>query len=378
MSSTGSTAGIMKLEDDPDVNRYDRKSYKYDLLLPLLSVAYNKDDGLFLGGGFSFIKNKWRKEPFASKHTLLANTALETNSFNFSYDGTFTDTFGKWDLNPSVTWQQPFFVNNYFGLGNETRFVKGLSVSPDDDQIDYYRMRINRFEFDMNLVKQLGGSGNFFIGPGYKSVQVEQTANRLLTDQGATDNFLRHEYSRIGTGIVVDTRDSPAFPKHGTKASVTYESLIALNSFSKSFSKLQADWAFYQSIDGRSKLVLASRVGFAHNTSDSEFFNSNTLGGRSNLRGYRRTRFYGTTSFYHNVDLRLKLFSFRSYIFPGSVGISAFHDTGRVWLTGEKSTTWHSGNGASLWLSPLNQLVLDFSYAKGEEKMLVFGMGFFF
>ena len=139
-------------------------------------------------------------------------------------------------------------MNNYFGLGNETRFVKGLAVAPEDDAIDYYRTRVNRFEIDMKLVKKLGGSGQFFIGPGYKSVQVEQTANRLLTDQGTPEDFLRHEYSKISTGIIVDTRDSPAVPKQGAKASVSFEGVFAVNSFSQSFSKFQADWSFYQSI----------------------------------------------------------------------------------------------------------------------------------
>ncbi|MEM9341214.1 MAG: hypothetical protein AAGA66_20965, partial [Bacteroidota bacterium] len=127
------------------------------------------------------------------------------------------------------------------------------------------------------------------------------------------------------------------------------------------------------------KLVIANRIGAAHNTDDFEFFNANTLGGRSNLRGYRRTRFYGKTSFYHNIDLRLKLFSFRSYIFPGQFGLLAFHDTGRVWIDDERSDTWHTGRGFGVWVSPLNSLVLNINYAfGGDENIPAFYFNYFF
>jgi hemolysin activation/secretion protein len=64
---------------------------------------------------------------------------------------------------------------------------------------------------------------------------------------------------------------------------------------------------------------------------DYEFYQANTLGGLSNLRGFRRSRFSGRSSFYHNLEARLKLLSFKSYLFPAHLGVLAFNDLGRVW-----------------------------------------------
>src|SRR5438045_372163 len=49
------------------------------------------------------------------------------------------------------------------------------------------------------------------------------------------------------------------------------------------------------------------KAGAATNIrNDYEFYQANTLGGPTNLRGYPRTRFAGKTSFYQNTKLRLK------------------------------------------------------------------------
>ena len=73
----------------------------------------------------------------------------------------------------------------------------------------------------------------------------------------------------------------------------------------------------------------------------------------SNLRGYRRTRFHGQTSLYNNLEARLSLGQFGTYLAPVSYGLIAFNDVGRVWTDGETSDTWHHGYGAGVLFSPL-------------------------
>ncbi|MEM7297309.1 MAG: BamA/TamA family outer membrane protein, partial [Bacteroidota bacterium] len=379
----GNSKGILKLSKDPAINRYDRKSFKYDVLMPLVTIAANPDDGLFLGGGFIYTKNGWRKEPFAAKHSFTGVHALTTESFSFNYKGAFTDVFGKWDLRSDVIVQQPFFVNNFFGIGNRTDFDMNLNAGGDDDSpIDYYRIRMERIEAGIDAVKDLGAYGKLTIGGGFRTIDVERTEGRILSDltlglpEGSFDT---NSYAKAKIGVSVDTRTNKIMPISGMTAMAAIERFEAVTDVSNSFTRFNAEWAFYLSARLPSRLVIANRVGFAHNEGDSEFFNLNTLGGRSNLRGYRRTRFYGETSMYHNIDLRLKLFSFRSYIFPGQFGLLAFHDMGRVWVDGEDSEQWHTGKGFGIWLSPLNSLVLNLNYAFGEDENLpAFYMGFFF
>ena len=368
----GNSKGILKLSTKPEINRYDRKAFKYDILMPVITGALNPDDGLFLGGGFVYTKHGWRKEPFAAKHAFSAIGAFATGSYQFTYSGDYTDVLGKWDLNTSILWQEPFFVNNFFGVGNETEFLMDQFVAPDDDAIDYYRVRMDRLDVNIGLSRNVGARAKFYFGSGYKSIQVEETANRLITDIPSDEDFFdENKYARFFTGIEMDSRDNKILPKAGMTAKAEIEHLEAITDFSESSTRLSAEWAFYLTAKLPSSLVIANRVGAAHITSnDFDFFNANILGGRSNLRGYRRTRFYGQTSFYHNLDLRLKIASFRSYIFPGQFGLLAFHDIGRVWVDGENSDEWHNAPGVGLWLSPLNSFVLNFNYAFGEDENL--------
>ena len=152
-----------------------------------------------------------------------------------------------------------------------------------------------------------------------------------------------------------------------------------LNDQSSNLTKLSSELSWYYSFDRFTSVTLASRTGWSHNFGQFEFYNANKLGGISNLRGYRRTRFYGQTSFYQNIDLRIKLLSFKSYLLPGNVGILGFYDVGRVWLDGEDSDKWHRGTGGGLWISPLGKAVLSFNIAFSNEETLPFvHIGFFF
>ena len=85
------------------------------------------------------------------------------------------------------------------------------------------------------------------------------------------------------------------------------------------------------------------------------------------MRGYHTWRFSGKTMVYNNLELRLKLFDFTSYLFPGSIGIIGFDDIGRVWLPGERSRQWHNGYGAGIYLIPVELVLLQFSKGYSTE-----------
>lgn len=376
----GNDRGILKLSTNPEINRYDRKAFQYDVLFPLALVGFNPDEGVALGGGFAFTKQAWRKKPFASSHSFTALHALATEAFAINYNGTFTDVIGKWDVSPKIELEQPFGVNNYFGLGNDTEFLEDQFRGSDDDDIDYYRYQLERVEVDLDFVKNLGALGNFTIGGGYRSVEVNRNNNRFIVDNGEPDYlFETNNYIKGRVGVDVDTRKNKILPQSGMTACAKVEHFEATTNLSQTFTRLNADWSFYLGAQLPAKVVFANRLGVAHNIGDFEFFNANVLGGRENLRGFRRNRFHGETFFYHNLDVRIKLFSFRSYIFPGQFGILGFHDVGRVWIDNEESDTWHTGKGFGVWISPVNMFVLNLNYGFSDDGALpAFYLGFFF
>jgi len=114
-------------------------------------------------------------------------------------------------------------------------------------------------------------------------------------------------------------------------------------------------------------IVLADRFGGGHNFGSFEFYQAQYLGSEDNLRGYRRYRFAGKSKAYNNAELRIALANFKTYLFPGALGILGFYDTGRIWADNDKTNKWLSGYGAGFWISPLKRMVLNFTWAMSKE-----------
>src|SRR5690606_997306 len=99
---------------------------------------------------------------------------------------------------------------------------------------------------------------------------------------------------------------------------------------SRRYTRAGSELVAYFSPDLPFQLTAAYRLGGAHNWGDFHFFQANTLGGTTNLRGYRRTRFAGRSAVYQNIELRVELFKYNLYLFPGRVGVLGLYDMGRV------------------------------------------------
>ena len=145
-------------------------------------------------------------------------------------------------------------------------------------------------------------------------------------------------------------------------------------------SRLRSELHLFHTINVPPQLTLAIRVGGEHIFQDEyPFFQAATLGSLSNLRGYRRTRFYGQTSLYNNLEARLNLGQFRTYLAPITYGLIAFNDFGRVWADSEDSGTWHQGYGAGFYLAPFSKIVLSACWSfSNEENLPLVQLGFFF
>ncbi len=386
-----------KTSNQPDVNLYDRKSYQPDRLAPLLYGQFNPDDGLFFGGGFLYQTEGFRKDPFKARHIFLASVAPRTNSYNILYRGDFTDVIGKWGLSIDADIKSPNYVNNFFGLGNETVFNKDIDEDQFvnvDDAIDYYRFRFREVRLDVALRRKLFGSAELSIGPAYQHLNVE--------DPGESDRFVKEyasglDYQLFGeendfAGLVIrfeaDQRNDPKFTSRGTYITLEGRSMNGLDRLAYDFHAYEAAVALYHSLIPSGKLVFAGRIGGGRTFGHAEFYQAQILSGRTDLRGFRKTRFYGDSKMYANLEMRAKLFSVKTYLFPASVGILAFHDLGRVWYkdetgidpsAGGSSNKWHKGWGGGIWFTPFNLTVLSVEAGHSEEGTLGYvRLGFLF
>ena len=169
-------------------------------------------------------------------------------------------------------------------------------------------------------------------------------------------------------GLDLINKDNLQIPTRGSHFFANASWLADLENTDVHFTLLNTGLTLYQNIDQKANLVFATRVGASHRLGDYPFFHSAILGGNTNMRGYRAERFYGRTSFYHNTDLRLKLFSSVNKILPFTMGIMGGVDYGRVWEDDESSSKWHNGYGGGIWLAPVDLVVMNFTYFVSDEE----------
>ncbi|MGV3639503.1 MAG: BamA/TamA family outer membrane protein [Adhaeribacter sp.] len=366
----------------PEVNDYDPKAFKYDYFGPLAAFGYNRDDGLIVGGGLSIVKQGFKKEPFAASHRLLAQYDLLPQSFRFGYQGYFTRFVGKVDLQVNLDMRTPKYAENFFGLGNNTTFDSELYKTAE--AFDFYRYRSKRHYFSTLFGTRLGKHHSLLLGPAYQNININFVPDGFLAqnlggEEVNPDLYQGKTYGGLDFRYAFDSRDNKTIPTKGNFLRLGASAFQGLNAAAKNYQQLSADWAFYRTFRIPLKLTLANRVGGAKNFGNYEFFQAQVLDGNTNLRGYRRNRFSGGSSFYNNTDLRLRLFSFKTYLFPGSLGLTAFHDVGRVWQEGENSQRWHTGYGGGLWVSPVNLFIISAEYAVSKEtKMPLLRAAFLF
>jgi len=154
-----------KTSNHPLVNNYNRTEFKYDKLIPLITVNINADQGFYIGGGFIYTKYGFRKSPYKSNHQLLGSIALATQSYEFKYQAEFIESLGKYDLLLEAEALAPTYIANFFGFGNETTF---------NENIDYYRTNYKQFGIETLLRKRVGEKFSISFGQHFQAFETEK------------------------------------------------------------------------------------------------------------------------------------------------------------------------------------------------------------
>lgn len=357
-----------KISNDPDVNRYDRLNYKYNFLNPGVSIGYNIDDGIFLGGQLEKTRHGFRKEPYHRRQYIYGVRAFNTGAIRFRYEGDWIKAIGNHDIVARADIRAPVNVTNFFGLGNETVFDKN---KPDRER--YYRARYDFVDFSLLLRRQLQSWMRVNYGVGYQYFRVEEDQNRgkFVSQSPQLDPATLYKPKMFAAGhfkLDINSRNNRVIPTRGFLMDLNVRPMMGLNNLSHNLLRTDVDMRVYASLFSLPRMVLASRFGWGKNYGKFEFPQAYYLGGPENLRGYRRDRFAGRTRMYNNTELRFKVADFSTYLFPGSLGILVFNDVGRVWMDGEKSRDWHVGNGFGIWVAPIRRFVIAAHYTRSKEE----------
>lgn len=376
-----STETKSQLSDNQDIHLYDRREFKYNYLGPAFFFGYNPDDGIFVGGGVNIRTQGFRKLPFAARHQIKANYAIATNSYNFVYKGRFVDILGKWDLILEADIRSPNYVQNFFGLGNESQNQRKTRG------INYHRVRYTQQYFEPKLrLNSNNEKHQLDFGLYLQGVEVERNPDRFIVNFGEngldpTEDLQKTNFfGGLQLNYEFNSKDNRMNPQKGVHFKLNTARISDLNDIGGeevNYTYLASSFSFYQKI--LPNIILANRVGTAINWGVYRFYQANTLGSRNNLRGFRNYRFSGDIAFYNNTDLRIKLFHISSFLFNGNFGLLAIHDIGRVWLDGENSNQWHQGFGGGLWVNPANAFLLSSSVTHSREDTIFFvRLGFLF
>jgi len=358
------TEGRKLTSNNPLKNEYNYYAFNYPKFIPLIALGYNADEGAVLGAGFLLTTYGFQKYPNASNHRFGFRFSSSTQALEMIYDGTYTDFLLGLDLHLHLDLRDPKYTQNYFGMGNET--------AKTTDNREFNQVKIGQIAINPELSKKFSPAGRLSAGILYHSYNIENTENRFIVDiplNGLDSTiFSKKEYAGVSAGFQLDHRDNKILPTRGmfweTKAKFFY----GLDDTENKFSKITSELSFFFSFRKPHRTVFALRVGGAVNMGDYHFFQANSIGGHTNLRGYRATRYSGDASLYQNSEIRVRLFNFSTYVAKGEFGILGFNDIGRVWLDGENSTKWHHGYGGGIWISPFKITVLSAAYELSKDE----------
>ncbi len=365
------------ISTDPAVNLFDITGYNYNSYrIPLLSVAYNEEDRLIAGIGYSLKTYGFRKAPYSTYQRITGTYGFRPSAYQLNYFGEFNHVIKKHDIVASGELYNSV-LNNFFGLGNETKIRPGTNAN-------FYKVRYNYLSGDLLLRKRFHNLAEISFGPSYYHYWNHYYDNKgkILSQPAfvgldSADIYSNKSYAGAKINIAIHNPNRDLLPTRGVIWNTEFSSLFGLNKSSRQITKITSDMEVYASFRDPTRLVTVLRVGGGHIFSENyEYFQALNLGSNNFLRGFRKDRFSGKSIFYQSIEFRYKLFNSKSYIVPGAVGLLAFNEVGKVWVKDQFSKKWHHSYGAGLYYSPYNFAIVSATIAFGDEGSLFnFSMG---
>lgn len=360
-----------RFSSNPLKNEFSLPDFEYDInRFPMINLGYNADDGVLAGVGFYRRTYGFRKEPFETEHRLSTLFAFAARAFQIKYEGTFVGYRPGYSLKVATALYDPQ-LSNFFGLGNET-------VRDPDKSMAYYRARYKMFEGSVQAQRTWFGKAVVGLGPMYQYYWYKDKPNvgKVLSeaDQFGLDPARVHQ-SKLHVGgrltLNVNNINNELFPTRGIDWQTSFMALGGVSKGSKPLTRFQSDMNIYASLSDPAKLIAVLRFGGGKIFSkDFEYYQALGLGANNYLRGFRKNRFAGDGLAYGSLELRAKLTEFRNKIIPGSFGLVAFDDIGRVWMKGESSKKWHNTWGGGVYYIPYNLFIVSLTAARSTEEVL--------
>ncbi len=356
-------------------------------------LAYGSDMGPLLGAGIDTRSFGFRKDPFASRHVIRGAWAFGESTYKADYHAEFRAENRNW------YWGWYGFASGieslrFFGFGNETS-------DGGNSKSDFFKARQEQYSFTPTLSIPLLRNLTLHAGPTVKYASNTHKDDNTLINKAQPYGY--GDFGEVGGSAVLelDTRTAAdktpgsfalrnlGYPRGGTL--VTVRGLVFPKAWDvkDTFGSVKGSAAAYLTPGSDKAPTLALRVGGEKTFGRYPYFEAAYLGGglgrigatggEDPLRGLQRQRYAGDASLFGSADLRLYVSRFR-LLLPGTWGLLAFADVGRVYLSGEDSNKWHKGYGGGLWFAWLdraNTVTASYGRSEGHNAFYV-GAGFAF
>ncbi len=350
----------LRLSNDTSIHKFNYNWFKYDKSGIVPKVFYSYEDRIYVGLGYQFVHNAWRKEPFASKQLFDFHYSLSKKSASYTYSALFPKLIGNADVSLLANYDVVRWIR-FWGLGNETQFL------PDD--IDYFTARSEQWLFKPGIIRSFGFNKITF-SPYVQGVRIRNDTNRFAAKNFITnaDDFKWKTFAGAELNYKVEILNDSVVP---TKGFMFTADILGAQNFKESnrnFVKFSGNAQVYIPLSSNFSYVF--RTGAATVTGKPEFYQYASIGGAPNMRGFKRDRFWGKTVFWNTHDLRF-ISNIKSYIFNGKAGLIAFFDNGRVWMPGENSDTWHTDFGGGITIAPFNKILADVTYGISKDDKVI-------
>jgi hypothetical protein len=368
---------VDEFSSDYTVNEYKPTGFTSNSTnFPKMNLGYNAEDKLLVGVGFSKKTYDFRKDPYSTYQKLSTLYAFSSHAYQVQYNGIFNQFLFKKDILVNATLESPA-LRNFYGLGNNTERDANLPS-------EYYRTRYKYLETDVLLRKRMGTAANLSGGPTYYHYwnRYDDNQGKILSKPSSVGLDSADIYSvkdYLGAKLKFDIYyvNSDFFPSRGIVWNTELASVFGINKQSNNLTKITSDMTVYGSLSEERKVMGVLRIGGGHIFNNNyEYFQALTLGSNNFLRGFRKDRFAGTSTFYSSIEGRVKLVQSKWYILPGDIGVLGFYELGRIWMETEPSNRWHQSYGGGLYYAPFNLVIVSATVGiSDEDKLFNFSLG---
>jgi len=232
----------------------------------------------------------------------------------------------------------------FYGFGNELQLT-----GPNNNE--FYRVNHTQNSIAAKFTMGLSPTVRFSTGPNVQYSRTIRHENRYLAQLPGLYGAGRFGQLGWTARVIADTRDSPDFARRGLLLDFGGGLYPAIWDVDSTYGEVHGVASTYIS-PARVPLspTLAMRVGGKKVWGHYPFQNAAYIGDASSVRLGRQNRYGGYAALYGNMELRVRLG--RAFlVLPGSLGLFALGDVGRVYYEAESSDRWHNAVGGGVWMS---------------------------